>query len=93
MKSHGIEFIGKVWIQRVPVLEEWTEEDPGRVLFNEEDDIVYVGGSLTWRNWIAIGHFYNDKGTAIDPDTGVIYFNRKYELSVENGNIILEYPS
>jgi hypothetical protein len=91
MKSHGIDFIGKVLIQRVPALLPWTSEDPGRVVLNEADEIVYIGGSVSWGNWIKVGRLLDDSGIATDPDTGASYFSRKYILNVENGNIILEY--
>jgi hypothetical protein len=91
MKSHGIKFVGKLWIQRVPVLSSWTSDDVARVVFCENDQVVYVGGTTTQGDWIPIGSQWNDIGTGIDPVSGEPFLNRQYELKIENGNIILEY--
>ena len=91
MKSHGIQFVGKIWIQDVPTLPPWTPDDVSRVIFVEEENIVYVGGSVSYGNWIAIGHYFKDIGFGFDPETGNPYFNRLYVMQVENGHIILQY--
>jgi len=84
-------FIGKLIVQNVPVKPEWTIDDVSRVIFVEEENIVYVGGSVSYGDWIAIGQYFKDIGTGNDPETGADYSERSYKLSVENGNFKLTY--
>lgn len=90
-KSHGMFFVGKLWIQAVPTLPIWTTEDVARVIFVEDEEIVYVGGTVTFGDWISIGSKWKDVGSGTDPISGNPFLNRTYKSKIENGNIIMEY--
>lgn len=91
MKSHGIQFVGKLWIQNVPTLPVWSPQDVARVIFVEDENVVYVGGTVSYGNWIGIGHAIRDIGSGIDPESGVAFNNRLYMMRAENGHLVLEY--
>lgn len=82
-------FVGKLWIQSVPLLPEWTPDDIARVIFVEEDDIVYIGIDAGY--WVPIGQYFRDIGTATDRESGNPYLNRGYYMKMENGNIVMIY--
>jgi hypothetical protein len=50
VKFYGLELKGKFWIQRLPDLTNnpWTSDDTGRLVYNEDDDILYYGGNSSW---------------------------------------------
>jgi len=90
-KSHGMYFVGELWIQAVPTLPNWTIADVSRVIFVENEEIVYVGGSASYGDWIAIGTKWKDVGEGTDPISGNPYLGRLYRGKVENGNLIFQY--
>ena len=89
MKSHGMEFVGKLFIQQVPTLPTWTSDDIARVIFVEDEYLVYVGNPDG--NWVPIGHYFRDLGTGTDPESGNPFANRAYDLKATNGNLHMEY--
>lgn len=90
-KSHGMFFVGKLFIQAVPTLPIWTVDDVARVIFVEDEEIVYVGGTIAFGNWIAIGTKWKDEGEGTDPISGNLFLGRLYKAKMENGNLIMEY--
>ena len=91
MKFHEIDTIGKIWIHRIPVLLDWTTEDVGRLVFANDKNGVYYGGSLEYGDWIAVSEYYLDEGTGTDPVAGGVFTGRDYEMRIINGNIRLYY--
>lgn len=90
-KSHGIFFVGKLWIQNVPTLPLWSVDDVARVIFVEDSEIVYVGGTVAFGDWVAIGSKWKDKGSGTDPISGNPFLGRLYRAKMNNGNLIMEY--
>ena len=91
MKFHEIDAVGRLWIQRIPVLPVWTPDDVGRLLYANDKNSVYVGGSLEYADWIAVSGYYLDEGTGSDIVTGEEYLGRDYVMRIINGNIRLYY--
>jgi hypothetical protein len=89
MKSHGINFVGKLWVQLVPTLPEWTSDDIARLIFVEDENIIYVARNDGY--WSPIGQYFRDDGTGIDPESLAAFLDRPYLMTIENGNIILTY--
>jgi hypothetical protein len=48
MKYYGINSKGKILIQRVSNLPAWTADDESRIVYNENDQMVYCGNSSGW---------------------------------------------
>ena len=91
MKSHGILMVGRFFMQRLPTKPAWTTDDVGRLIFVEDENLPYYGGTVDTGRWIGLGHYFVDTGTGIDPVTANPFLNREYTLNVVNGNIRLVY--
>ena len=50
MNFYGLELKGKFWVQRQPDITDtpWNSDDIGRLVYNEDDDILYYGGETEW---------------------------------------------
>lgn len=61
MKFFGLDLRGKFWIQRLPDIADnpWTEDDIGRLVFNEEDEILYYGSNDSWIQSTQSTHTFN----------------------------------
>ena len=45
----------KAWIQVVDRLPDWTEYDVGRILLSRDDEVVYLGSSVSYGKWHPLG--------------------------------------
>jgi hypothetical protein len=91
MKFHEVKMVGKLWIHRVPTLLEWRSEDIARLVFVEDQNSVFYGGTEEYGDWINVSEYHLDEGTAIDPISGISFNGRDYLMKVVNGNIRLQY--
>ena len=91
MKFHEIDCVGKLWIHRVPTLVAWKDEDVARLVFVEDRNAVYYGGTVEYADWINVSEHFIDEGNAIDPIDSTPFLNRNYEMKIVNGNIRLYY--
>jgi hypothetical protein len=91
MKFHEIQLVGKFWMHSIPVLTTWTVDDVGRMVFVESENSVYYGGNTVFRDWINISGHFIDEGDGVDPDTGMPFLGRSYNMTMHNGNIRLYY--
>jgi len=91
MKFHEVECVGNLWVHRIPTLTEWTTDDVGRLVFANDKNCLYFGGSLEYGDWISVSEYYLDEGNGVDLDTGETYTGRDYEMKIVNGNIRLYY--
>lgn len=48
MDFHGITMVGKFIIQKVETLPTFTEDDTGRIVYNEDDSNLYYGDETQW---------------------------------------------
>jgi hypothetical protein len=91
MRSHGIEMVGKFIMHPVPTLPAWTSNDVARLIFVEDENMPYYGGTVAWGDWIPMGQHFIDLGTATDPANGLPFTGREYIMEIVNGNINLVY--
>lgn len=91
MKLHSIRCIGELWLQSLPTLPAWTTDYVARLVFSEDNNTIYVGGTIAYGDWIAVGTRFLDEGDKLDPETGESFHDRIYTLSVQNGNFVLTY--
>lgn len=66
MKSYGgLEMIGKFIIERVNSLPTWASDDEGRILYNNTDEKLWIGGSSDWVSLVpSIDTYEHDQTTA-----------------------------
>jgi len=48
MDSHGLNMVGKFYIEQVDTLPVWTPNDERRLIYNLDDNIYYVGNNTEW---------------------------------------------
>jgi len=49
MDFHGIKMQGPIWVQVVSSLPTWTSNDEGRLIYNTDDDKLYIGTASDWQ--------------------------------------------
>lgn len=88
MKFHEIDVIGRFWMSAIPTLTVWTIEDKHRLVYVEDEDNVYYGGTT---EWIEMGKIFIDVGADTDPVDGGSFAGRKYHAQMVNGNLRFTY--
>ena len=84
MKFHGITMTGKFIVQRVASLPVWTEDDEGRIIYNEEESRLYVGTNNSWVESGAGGY-----GTPVNDftDNDTLEDGKMYLIDTSSGSL------
>ena len=59
MKMYGVDMRGKFHVQRVSTLPTFSAEDKGRLIYVEDEDAFYYGGTDDWQSGDGLGKIYD----------------------------------